>query len=477
MSRPVSSRTLAVLAGLLFAGCAQTEQAVPPMATAPVQKSVFESRSVPVIHSKVYRTVLDNGVTIVVIPRPVVPVVSFRIGILAGSAQDPLKQAGVASLTASLLNRGTETKDALSIFRAIDASGGDLEAATGRDLTTLSGKVLTSDLDPLFSLAADMVRHPIFKQDEFARNLEQAKAERLEERNHAGSVARNLFYRTLFGSGPYGHPASGTMDSLSALTRANVVDFYHSYYRPDRTTITFAGDITPKKALALVKAAFGDWTVTSPPPFPTLPLSLSPAAKSKTLLVDRPDLEQAMVMMGTYGLRRDDPRFYDALVMNQILGGSTTSTLNHVVRQKNGLVYYIYSGFDAERHTGPFFVVFQTHAPNTPKVLELTRKILGDTRDAPVSQKTVTTVQNNLLGQFPFRVDSDDRIASLLLYIETYRLGLTYFTDYPAKVQAVTPDSVRKAAQTFLHPDSMVTVIVGPLKKTGVREGTKVPQL
>lgn len=474
MIRTAPYRHLAIFAALLFAGCAQTEITAPTPAS-PAHIPVFESREVPVLHSKVFRTILDNGTVVIVIPRPVVPVVSFRIGIRAGSAQDPKGQEGVASLTASLLNRGTETRDALSIFRAIDASGGDLEATAGRDLTTISGKVLTSDLDPLFTLAADMVRHPVFKDEEFGRNLEQAKASLLEERNHAGPIARNLLYKTLFGTGPYGHPSSGTLDSLSTLTRSEVVDFYHAYYRPDRTLITFAGDITPEKALALVKSAFGDWKVAAPAPFPTLPVPPNPNVESQTLLVDRPDLAQAMVIMGTYGLRRDDPRFYDALVMNQILGGSTTSTLNHVVRQKNGLVYYIYSGFDAERHTGPFFVTFQTHAPNTPKVLELTRKILRESRDAAVSEKTVATVQNNLLGQFPFRVDSDDRIASLLLYIETYRLGLTYFTDYPDRVKAVTPQTVQDAAHTFLHPEHMVTVIVGPTRKTRVREGTRVP--
>ena len=180
-----------------------------------------------------------------------------------------------------------------------------------------------------------------------------------------------------------------------------------------------------------------------------------------------------MVMMGSPGIRRNDPRFYSALVMNQILGGTTTSRLNHVVRQKNGLVYYIYSGLDAERHAGPFFVVFQTFAPNTTKVINLSRKLLAEMKQQPVADKRVETTRNNILGQFPFRVDTDDRIASLLLYIEAYDLGLGYFTDYPESIRRVTSASVQTAARDLLHPGHLVTVVVGPITKTGMRPNGK----
>lgn len=465
-------RSSLLLGALALSGCAhsvavqETTPAIPP--------TPFANQPVPVIHSKVYRAVLDNGVVVIVLPRPVVPVVSFRIGILAGSGTDPKGKSGLANLTASLLNRGTTHWDALTIFRKIDASGGSLEAAAGRDMTTISGKVLTSDLKPLFSLAADLVLNPVFPEPEFERNLQQAKAGLLDEKDHAGPVARNLFYKTLYGNGPYGHPATGTLHSVSRIRYQDVFDFYHTHYTPDRTVLTFAGDITPDEALKLAKSAFGNWQKPSSlPSRQAAPPVQTSTPDARTLLVDRPQFAQTMVMMGTPGIRRNDPRFYSALVMNQILGGTTTSHLNHLVRQKSGLVYYIYSGFDAELHAGPFFIAFQTFAPNTSKVLKLTGKIIAQMKNQPVSIEEVKTTRNNLLGQFPFRVDTDDRIASLLLFVETYHLGLTYFTDYPERVRQVTPESVQAAARDLLHPNHLLTVVVGPIQKTGLIENGK----
>ncbi|MHB8542838.1 MAG: M16 family metallopeptidase [Leptospirales bacterium] len=461
-------RSALLIGVLVLSGCAHPV-AVPKTPPA-IQPEPFASQPVPVIHSNVYRAVLDNGVVVIVLPRPVVPVVSFRIGILAGSSKDPLGKSGLADLTASLLNRGTTHWDALTIFRKIDASGGSLEAAAGRDMTTVSGKVLTSDLKPLFSLAADLVLNPVFPKPEFERNLQQAKAGLMDEKDHAGPVARNLFYKSLYGNGPYGHPSNGTLHSLSRIRYQDIFDFYHTHYTPDQTILTFAGDITPEEALKLAKSAFGNWKIPASASLLSLKTSTpAPSAlEGRTLLLDRPQFTQTMVMMGSTGIRRNDPRFYSALVMNQILGGTTTSHLNHQVRQKNGLVYYIYSGLDAERHAGPFFVAFQTFAPNTTKVLSLTGKLIAQMKNQPVSTEEVNTTRNNLLGQFPFRVDTDDRIASLLLFVETYQLGLTYFTDYPERVRQVTPESVQAAARDLLHPNHLLTVVVGPIQKTGL---------
>ena len=467
--------SLALAAALLLSGCADTSPAVPPTPTPAPAPSPFETRDVPVIHSHVYRATLPNGLVVVVIPRPVVPVVSFRIGILAGSSRDPIGKGGVADLTASLLNRGTATRDALTLFREIDETGGSLEAAAGRDMTTVSGKVLTSDLPSLFGVAADMVLNPVFPEKEFQHNLLQARAGLMDEKDHAGPVARNLFYKTLYGNGPYGHPSAGTLRSVTRITLQDIRTFYQTEYRPDRTIITFAGDITPERALNLVKSVFGSWKATSPtPPQPVTGRDVSKSLPAgQTILVNRPQFAQAMVMMGTPGIRRNDPSFYSALVMNEILGGTTTSRLNHVVRQKNGLVYYIYSGFDAERHAGPFFIVFQTFAPNTPKVITLSKRLLREMKEKPVTPREVETTRNNILGQFPFRVDTDDRIASLLLYIEAYDLGLGYFTDYPDNIRKVTPDSVHEAASTLLRPSHLLTVVVGPIPKTGLRPNGK----
>jgi len=462
MTKKALSGILFFTTAIFLSACAHT----PPVPVAPAtQGDGSQSRNIQILNTTVTRTVLPNGITVLVIPRPVVPVVSFRIGIRAGSSQDPEGQYGLSDLTASLLDRGTQKHDALSIFRAIDSTGGGLDAQSGRDLTTVSGKVLTEDLEPLFSLAAEMVQTPTFPEEDFKKNKQMALAELTDEKEHPGPVARNLLYKKLMGKGPYGHPESGTLKTVSRLGRQDVLAFYRNWYAPDRTIITFAGDITNQKALALVKREFGSWQRRVSP-------SQSPTAKKttwdnggKTYLIDREDLSQTTVLMGLPGISRKDPLFYNALVMNQLVGGTTTSRLNHVIRQKMGLVYYIYSGLDAERHSGPFFVSFQTHAENTAKVIKETHNQLKKSAESTPNSKQVDAVKKNLLGSFPFRMDSDDRIASLLLFIENYSLGIDYFTDYPQKVSDVTPDSVKKASHDLIHSSNITTVIIGPMSK------------
>ncbi len=465
--------TPALLAlSLSLAACAHTPSS--PVANTPRAGSP-EIRDVALLHTTVTRTVLPNGITVLVIPRPVVPVVSFRIGIRAGSAQDPEGKYGVSDMTASLLDRGTTTRDALSIFRAIDSSGGGLDANSGKDLTTVSGKVLTQDLNPLFGLAAEMVQTPTFPEQDFEKNKQMALAELADEKDHPGPTARKILYKKLLGNGPYGHPESGTIQTVQSLTRDDVLSFYHSWYRPERTIITFSGDITNDKALALVNKTFGNWKTQFPSPDSgqKTPGTVWSGA-GQTILVDREDLAQTTVLSGMPGIARKDPLFYNALVMNQLLGGTTTSRLNHVIRQKKGLVYYIYSGLDAERHPGPFFINFQTHAENTARVIDATRTQLSLSRTQTPGSHAVEAVKENLLGSFPFRVDSDDRISSLLLFIENYSLGVDYFTDYPREVAQVTPNSVQEAARSLIRPDQMVTVIVGPLSKMKGITGTTV---
>ncbi|MDA8060422.1 MAG: pitrilysin family protein [Nitrospiraceae bacterium] len=470
--------TKKALTGILFfttaislSACAHTTPG--PVATT-TQEGGAQSRNIQILNTTVTRTVLPNGITVLVIPRPVVPVVSFRIGIRAGSAQDPRGQYGLADLTASLLDRGTKNHDALSIFRAIDSSGGGLDAQAGRDLTTVSGKVLTEDLEPLFSLAAEMVQAPTFPAEDFKKNQQMALAELADEKDHPGPVARNLLYKKMMGNGPYGHPASGTVKTISSIGRQDVLAFYRTWYTPERTIITFSGDISNQKAIDLVNREFGSWTRKASPSQSPVGKKTTWANGGKTYLIDREDLAQTTVLMGLPGISRKDPLFYNALVMNQLVGGTTTSRLNHVIRQKMGLVYYIYSGLDAERHSGPFFVSFQTHAENTAKVINETHKQLQKSVEVTPDSKQVSAVKKNLLGSFPFRMDSDDRIASLLLFIENYSLGIDYFTEYPEKISEVTPDSVKKAAQDLIHTSELTTVIIGPMSKMNGLKGEEV---
>ncbi|MDA8027928.1 MAG: pitrilysin family protein [Nitrospiraceae bacterium] len=462
------------LSALLFlASCAHAPSSGSIAGKQPgtAKTSAIASYPVPAMHTKIFSTTLPNGLEVYVVPRPDLPLISFRIGLRAGSAEDPPGKGGTASLAASLLERGTKTHDALSIFRTIDSSGGSLEASAGRDMTTVSGDSLTTETPVLLSLASEMIAAPTFPQAEFDQKKANYIASLIDAESHPGPRGTNLFYRLLFGQGPYGHPSSGTAASVKGITRQDLVDFISVHYRPDHSVLVLAGDLTPSEGLSLAKRYFGKWgpiSRTGSPP--NRPSSLSPRAG--VYLINKPELRQSTVFYGTTGIAREDPSFYNALVFDMVLGATNTSTLNRVIRQKMGLVYYIHTGLDAERYPGPFLVNFQTHAPNTAKVIKAMDSVLDKATKTPPSPEKVESVKNELVGGFPFLMNTTSKLASLLLVVWSDNLGLTYFTDYPEKVRQVTQVSALAAGQKLLKGKTFVTVIVGPKKildKTGIK--------
>ncbi len=485
LNTPASTRTLSgiLLGSLAFlSACAHTPSSPSSVGAGnksqPVSPEAVVRYPVPAMHTSIYSSRLPNGLAVYVVPRPDLPLISFRIGIRAGSAEDPPGKGGTAALAAGLLGRGTRNHDALSIFRIVDGTGGSLEASAGRDFTTVSGDSLSTEAPTLLSLASEMVASPTFPQREFDVKKASTIASLIDAESHPGPKGTDLFYRLLFGHGPYGHPPAGTSGSLKGITRSDLAEFVAARYRPDRSVLILAGNISPREGLDLARRYFGSWApqpVSSPAPHTRVAMT---SPKTGIFLVDKPELRQSTVFYGTPGIARQDPSFYNALVFNMILGGTNTSTLNRVVRQKMGLVYYIHTGLDAERRPGPFLVNFQTHAPNTKKVITAMNKVLAAAATTPPSPEKVKAVKDELVGGFPFLMNTTSKLASLLLVVWSDNLKLTYFTDYPDQVRRVTPESALAAGRHLLRDKPFVTVIVGPqkiLQKTGIK-GQPAPQ-
>ncbi len=467
LARPALLSALALLSSCAHSPTTSSVGASSPASGTPV--AVPSTYPVPAMKTTLTRSVLPNGLEVLVLPRPDLPLISFRLGIRAGSSFDPAGRAGTADMTADLLTRGTSGHDTLSLFHTIDATGGSLSASASRDMTVLSGDSLSEEAPTLLELASEMVASPTFPPDEFAKKKASVLASLAEEDNHPSPIASHLLYSLVEKGTPYATPPGGTPVSVDKITRKDLKDFVAGYYRPERSVLIIAGDVTADSGLALAKKYFSAWHASTSPLPPRRTFASSP--QSGTYLVDKPELRQSTVFYGTLGIARKDPSFYDALVFNMLLGASQTSTLNRVVRQKMGLVYYIHSAMDASRHRGPFIVYFQTYAKNTGKVMDSMTRILADSLKTPPSPDSVQAIKRQLVGGFPFLMNSTPKLAQLLLVIWSDGLNYTYFTDYPEQVAKVTPDSVLAAGQHLLKNRSFVTVVVGPakaLKKAGV---------
>jgi len=408
----------------------------------------------------VERRVLENGLVLIVVPRPGLPLVKAIALVGAGSLVEDSGQAGIAALTARLLLRGTASRSGEQMSQAIEAVGGSLEAEAERDAAAVTLSVLTKDLRLGLTLLADSLQSPTFPEAELERerrNLLASLAQRVEE---PGFQAQDLFVATLYGPAhPYGRPVVGTEAGLRQLRREDIIGFHRQQYGPNRTILVLAGDISLATAEPIVQEIFGNWVPVIGPPWHSPSVSVMSRGEVRTL--DR-KLAQTSVILGQRGIARNDPDYYAVTVLNALLGGSgLTSRLSLNLREARGLVYSASSSLAAGRLAGPFQVSLQTKNESAGEAVREVVQEIRRLRTDPVPEDELRRVKNFLTGNLPLQLDTTGKLASFLARAEYYGLGLDLATRYPGLIAVVTPEDILRVAQRLLDPQFLVIAVVG----------------
>jgi zinc protease len=406
----------------------------------------------------VERAVLPNGLRILVIRQPHLPMVVVSALVDAGGRFDPDGKEGLASLTASLLTEGTEKRSAAQIHDAVDVLGAKLSAAAGDDYASVSLTVLRKGLAEGFNLFCDVLLHPKFAKPEFERKRHEALAELEADEQNPGSVAERAFRKVLFGTGPYRSEPSGWKESVAKLAIGDVGAFFQAAYQPQRTILVASGDTTLAEMSDLTDRLLGGWKGSASEA--KLPAGRS-RATADLIRINR-DLTQANVVFGHLGTTRDDPDWYAIQVMNYILGGGGfSSRMMNSIRIEAGLVYSVFSYFVPGKLPGSFQVVLQTKSATTAEALRRVREEIERMRSRPVSDEELTSAKKYLTGSFPLRFDSDAEMVGFYSQVEFYGLGLDYPNRYDDLINAITKDDILRVAKKYLHPDEAIVVIVG----------------
>ncbi len=413
------------------------------------------------------RYVLDNGMILLVKENRSLPMVTVSMIIKAGSVMETPEKAGLAHLTAGLLTKGAAGMSAMDISGAIDYMGASLDVGGGTDYATAHLTVLKKDLDTGFSLLSKVLIHPAFAQSEIDRMKKDVKAGILREERSPGYVAQKAYQKMVFGDeNPYGRPVEGTVASLNAITRDDIVAFHDNFYVPNNCIIAVVGDITPAEAKKLIGKYMADWG-QKPVPKPNIPAPPKMALRRK--YINR-DITQASILMGHIGVTRENPDYYKLYVMNYILGGGGfVSRILNTIRDDMGLAYEAYSYFDARKYDGAYTVGMKTRNDTAKKAMEETLKIIGNMKTAPVSDKELSDAKDFIYGSFARKMDTDSKMADLLAQVEFYKLGLNYFEVYYNGIHKVTKEDVLNVARKYLHPNRMDIVVVGNLKEAWIK--------
>jgi len=444
------------------------------MANALVMLCLFILGATPALPSAAHsaeinpvRFVLPNGLTVLVLEQHSLPIVQIHTLIRAGGAHDPADKAGVANLTASLLDEGTANRTAKQIAEQIEFVGGSLSARASEDFTTVSVKVLKKDADLGFELLGDILLHPAFPEQEFDRVRNQILGEIQSERDDPGQVAAKAFKQLVFPGHPYRWPINGTEDTLPKIKRADVQQFYAREYVPNQTIMTIVGDTTIDQARAQITKRFGGWKRGDAS---SRPATAARALEKPVLKLIEKDLTQATILLGHVGISRTNPDYYAVTVMNYILGaGGFSSRLMETIRDNQGLAYHVGSHFEANVMPGPFVVNLQTRNEAANQAISGVLSELNRIREAPVSDQELADAKAYLIGSFALRLDTTSKLSEVLALVELFGLGLDYFTKYPKVIEQVTKDDVLRVAKQYLHPNRYALVVVANQTKAKVK--------
>jgi zinc protease len=425
-------------------------------------------------------TRLENGLRVIIAERPGLPLLSAEMLLRVGAEVDPSNLAGTASMAGSLLTKGTESMSAPQIAIAIESLGGDISSGAGWDQSTASVVVMSNKADPALAILADVVLHPAFKQEE----VDRLKKQRLDGLRVAleqpGAVASYASGRVVFGAGEYGHSAGGTIETLQAMQREDIVKFYKSYYAPANAALLFVGDVTVEQAKAYAQKFFGAWKSDAAP-------SAGPPAppqrdwKPQNIVIDMPQAGQAAVAISKPAIKRTSPDYYAGLVANAALGNGFVSRLNREIRIKRGLSYGARSSLDARRDTGPFTAAAQTKNESAAEVAKLLMSELKRLATEPVRGEELKSRQAILTGGYARSLETNEGFAEKLASLATYDLPLDRLNQFIPRINAITTQDVTAfVTKHLVSPPSLIIAGKAPafietLKKE-FRETKVIPQ-
>jgi zinc protease len=412
------------------------------------------------------RVTLDNGVTVIAKSNHTTPALSLVVGVRHGAYADPPDRDGTAALCARVLDRGTMKRSADAIADDLDGRGASLSVAAGRHQMAIAATCLSDDFQAVLALAADVARHPRFADAEIETRRDNLITAIRQEEDNPASMAADAFAKALYGTHPYARKVRGTVASLELIRRQDLVRFHQKGFDPSAITVVVVGDVEEDAAIAAITKQFGDWPAAAKPGAEKPVLKVADAvAPAQRNLVSVPMMNkaQADVVYGFVGIRRSDPDYTAYSVMNNALGQyAIGGRLGDSIRERQGMAYYVMSSLDASFGPGPFSIRAGVSAANVEKTIASIDEELKAIISAGFTPKEIDESKSYMIGAIPRQLETNAAIASFLLTVDTFGLGLDYDERLPGLIGAVTKESADAAARKLLDPSRATIAVAGP---------------
>ncbi|MFO0562081.1 MAG: pitrilysin family protein [Polyangiales bacterium] len=414
---------------------------------------------------RIQRFQLANGMRVYLVEQHQLPIVVAQYVTRRGGDDVPVEQAGIAHMTASLLEQGTASLGAEQLSDAFAAIGAQHATAMEWDSGGAYVKVLAPQFGRAVELLADVIQHPAFANDEIERWRARRLADIRAERDSPRVVAGMVMARAVYGDAhPYSRPLTGVESSVRAITRDQVIQFYRSHFVPQDSALVIAGDITLAQLRPMIERSFGQWRQEAPatPLAATRPaVPAAPAGPTRVWVVDRPRAPQSMVYFASEGVARNNADFERIQVGNAILGEVFSSRINLNLREAHAYTYGARSRFAFRRGAGPFTaggaMITRHTAAAATEILNEVRRI----RESDVTADELTTARTAIVEGFRAQFATAEGTADAVSDLFVYDLPDSFVASYPRNVERVNARDVRRVLTERLDPAKLHLVVVG----------------
>jgi len=414
---------------------------------------------------EIHQATLPNGLRLLGIEYDRAPWLSLTFMAKRGAETDPSDKPGVADWAAELLTLGTQQRSQLQLAEDIESKGAALDAKSGWDATLVNAEGLAEDFSDLMATLAEVVQTPGFPADEFPLLQERRRAELVHQQDDPREIANLRYLRLFFGDSPYGHAVPGDLTLLDNLGLDDLQDFYRREFTATASTLVVVGMVGFERVKDEAARLWGAWDGGGPAssPYTAEPEGLSGPG---IYLLDRPDLTQSEIRLGHLGLPRNHADYFPLRLVNYILGGGGfSSRLMTRIRSDLGFTYGIRSSFSFRRAPGPFIVSTFTPAENTAQVVSEINAVVKEVHQNGVKAQELAEAQSYYVGHFPLGLETSRGLARQVLSIDLYDLGTDYLKNYCEQIRTVDLKAAAAAAHNHLHPDQLVTLVMGPASR------------
>ncbi|MHA7821110.1 MAG: M16 family metallopeptidase [Erythrobacter sp.] len=409
---------------------------------------------------EIVEATLSNGIKVVAVQTGEVPIATITMLVPGGSKTDPREKAGIADLAASLADKGINGMDESAIAARFESLGASFGGGSGSDGTRFSLTAPTANLPAAGELAAQIVKGAIYPQDEFERERDRAVDGLKVAMQDPGDLSGFVTRVAMYGEAPYGSQPGGTIETLGAITRDDLLEYRQRYIHPDRMQIVISGGIAPDFAIATAEKMFGDWdTDLLPRPIPDE--AAGTVQPVRTIVVDLPDAGQASVIAAVRAPARTSEDFYPLELANSVLGGGSSGRLFDEVRTKRSLSYGAYSGFADRADDSILTASAQTKNESAAEVVQIFLDEFARLGSEELSEDLLQRRRLYMSGGYARALETSGGFNSIVATLLQQGLAPEEAALFADRLAAVDPAAASAAAQAYVDPAKATLVIVG----------------